>query len=1086
MNILFDSAVCTDLVLSLGHFVWQGLVIGAFVWLISLGLRRASPPARYRVYLTAMVVMSVCPMLTFLWLGRDAATPAGAQRPLTATEEAQTDSLERSDTTGADSLGFAASAPGRDELAIGGERFTTTAPSSGSAPPPATAANVMDWRRYAPWLTMVYLAGVLAMLVRLTLGLRGGQGLRRSSEPVMDPALLELLSGRADAMGLRFVPTLAWCRRIAVPTVVGVVRPAILLPISLTTGLAPDQLAAILTHELAHIRRWDPLVNVFQRIVEAVLFFHPMVWFVSRRIRQERENCCDDTVLSMGTDAVSYASSLLDIAERAATDRLSALAGLATLRADGRPSELSGRIRRLLRADEHEAMRLHRPGLMMIALAAVLMLGALSRLAVNAEQESPAETKQTPAMVTLPNGVMVELLGVTEDPDGERWWHADGEPLAEIPEISGRSRTFPDERSLARFFVLRAHNLPFESLHQVDVTPSKGGASASDRTKFGPLHIGSMHTIPNDVESVSVRLGFTSGEWETVCVLNRKGDVQDGASRGGVGAVRLTTADADVELTLQVPYEVDGEKVRYRAQIVDENGTAHSPIRTGASSHGDDLKLEYRYGLKREEIHEIRVEAVSFRYWVTFRNVSLQPGHHTDVEIEVEAPDQLSLNEFSDIIATQVAAHLRFANEKYRQQTATEFRDLVRKYAANQPSMEFVQSIRAAVDQQLKAEFPKAPDVDDPVIQDRYYINLPSAIRMLQWRLFMALRQQPLDVQQQVRLEEQREWIRRHLQSLPPPPAAFVRSGRSQETVLAELQSKMDDPLNPLFQNPLSDEQFKIFRETIREMDDGLGDHALLYAVPHIVSANMKARYGRRGASEIPAPELEGFDERPVGYGQTNGRLRVKFPSAETFRGMWNWISDDRDRGDMHLVDLTESRPTTRVFGGAPGKGATLDEIDRWFAENHYRGHLIFDEEEIRIVGVRGTRLVPLDQRRFFEVDGVPTQQLVEQVEQQGDRSWTLPEPVSRIGTSGESNYDSLAAVLTPDDRLFILQVQQYGAAGLRFHIRRHHPQSDGDIRAPEPTGDPTPPGRAEEPLGDIQLRELPSQSRYEQSEWVR
>ena len=80
--------------------------------------------------------------------------------------------------------------------------------------------------------------------------------------------------------------------------VVGWLRPVILLPASALTGLAPSQLEAVIAHELAHIRRHDYLVNLFQTTVETLLFYHPASWWISRQIRAEREHCCDDVAVS--------------------------------------------------------------------------------------------------------------------------------------------------------------------------------------------------------------------------------------------------------------------------------------------------------------------------------------------------------------------------------------------------------------------------------------------------------------------------------------------------------------------------------------------------------------------------------------------------------------------------------------------------------------------------------------------------------------------------------------------------------------------------------------------------------------------
>ena len=78
------------------------------------------------------------------------------------------------------------------------------------------------------------------------------------------------------------------------PTVIGWLRPVVLLPVSCLTGLSPEQIEAVLCHELAHVRRHDYLVSVVQSVIETLLFYHPAVWWVSKQIRRERECCCDE------------------------------------------------------------------------------------------------------------------------------------------------------------------------------------------------------------------------------------------------------------------------------------------------------------------------------------------------------------------------------------------------------------------------------------------------------------------------------------------------------------------------------------------------------------------------------------------------------------------------------------------------------------------------------------------------------------------------------------------------------------------------------------------------------------------------
>ena len=96
---------------------------------------------------------------------------------------------------------------------------------------------------------------------------------------------------------------------VQVPTVIGHLRPLVLLPINALTGLSTDQLRGLLAHELAHVQRYDYLVNITQTIIETLLFYHPAVWWMGRVIRQERENACDDLAAEV-CDRRTYAQAL--------------------------------------------------------------------------------------------------------------------------------------------------------------------------------------------------------------------------------------------------------------------------------------------------------------------------------------------------------------------------------------------------------------------------------------------------------------------------------------------------------------------------------------------------------------------------------------------------------------------------------------------------------------------------------------------------------------------------------------------------------------------------------------------------------
>jgi GWxTD domain-containing protein len=163
-----------------------------------------------------------------------------------------------------------------------------------------------------------------------------------------------------------------------VPVVIGVLRPAILVPLGMLAGLSPTQVEAILLHELAHIRRFDYLVNLVQTVVESLLFYHPAVWWVSHVIREEREKCCDDAVVASQPDAREYASALLALEQwRGREPALAATGG-----------DLVRRIRRILNQPED------RRGAGTAVVAMALLLGAFCAVAIAQQQSSVEDHRQ--------------------------------------------------------------------------------------------------------------------------------------------------------------------------------------------------------------------------------------------------------------------------------------------------------------------------------------------------------------------------------------------------------------------------------------------------------------------------------------------------------------------------------------------------------------------------------------------------------------------------------------------------------------------------------------------------------------------
>ena len=249
------------------HFLWQGALLGLAYWV--LRPLAASVNARYRLGLLMLVLMAACPFLTLAYLW-----PAA---PLDAT---------------------------------GG---VLAYPVATIAAGEAGGAGMINFEAALPWLVGAWFLGACLIAARaFTQWRRLSWLVRHATIPLADCA--SVLARLRTRFGIRRPVRLLGSMGIDTPMLVGWLRPVILLPISMLSGFTPQQIELIIAHELGHIRRWDYLVNLGQVLVETVLFYHPVVHWISREIRDARESCCDDLVLALADGSpVIYASALADL-----------------------------------------------------------------------------------------------------------------------------------------------------------------------------------------------------------------------------------------------------------------------------------------------------------------------------------------------------------------------------------------------------------------------------------------------------------------------------------------------------------------------------------------------------------------------------------------------------------------------------------------------------------------------------------------------------------------------------------------------------------------------------------------------------
>jgi beta-lactamase regulating signal transducer with metallopeptidase domain len=264
------------LVMTLVHTLWQGCIIAAGLWALLRRISTQNETRRYAVSLGALIVLVLCGFLTFSVLRYTPPAPHQSE-PVTTMEQPPAQSV-------------------------------ITTPAANPIQHTIPVSPHINWIFYGLCL---WACGVLCMMIRLGILLADQSRLMRHCLPITDPAIIAVFEEIKSALRVPMQIQLVVCSKISIPAVMGFFEPVLLLPASILTGIQPEMLKAILAHELAHIRRYDYLINLFQMIIESLLFFNPAVWWINRQIRLEREACCDiagSTVVGKQTD---YAQLLL-------------------------------------------------------------------------------------------------------------------------------------------------------------------------------------------------------------------------------------------------------------------------------------------------------------------------------------------------------------------------------------------------------------------------------------------------------------------------------------------------------------------------------------------------------------------------------------------------------------------------------------------------------------------------------------------------------------------------------------------------------------------------------------------------------
>lgn len=302
---LFSSHFIHALGWTLIHSLWQGAFLAILLAIALILLRKNSSKLRYFITISVLFTLIFASVITFVNLYQ---TPA----PLSH---------------------YSSFTPKVEAVASVTLEHTTQAPDK--------LAFFSDYfGQHLPLIVTVWLSGVLVLMLRFLGGYALLQRMRHYQVTSVNREWQLKILEIADYLKIKKVVRLLESANAKTPMVIGYLKPVILLPLGTISGLSSKQIEVILIHEMAHIARNDYLINVSQSIVEIFLFFNPAMWWISGRVREEREHCCDDIVLQMTNDHLTLAKTLAVLEEIRPASLAVAFAG--------QKGGLLGRIRRIV------------------------------------------------------------------------------------------------------------------------------------------------------------------------------------------------------------------------------------------------------------------------------------------------------------------------------------------------------------------------------------------------------------------------------------------------------------------------------------------------------------------------------------------------------------------------------------------------------------------------------------------------------------------------------------------------------------------------------------------------------------------
>lgn len=1102
------------------HSLWQFAAIALAAGLIVWTLRRSSATARYAVEVVAMGLVVAAPVITWGVLPVeesaivvDVPSADAVAVIATSTEPVAVELPLPSD------IALAADLP-PESVEIRESSSSASPPRTETTSSPTWSEAISAWLHpWMAWIVSAWCVGVGLCSLRPLLGWHTLWRLRTIGVAPVSDDIRVALRRVAERLGLRQTVQVLQSTLAQVPVVVGYLRPVILLPVSLLTNMPPAQLEAILAHELAHIRRHDFVVNLLQTLVETLFFYHPAVWWLSRQIRVEREHCCDDLVVAALDNRADYGRALLAIEE---------LRGERTLLALGAHNgSLLSRIRRIVgfRADR-TATSPWLGILVVTSLFGVMLSVGVSGWTASAVKEpdpagvtaedeisveKPLEPPK-PVVAEWPAGRSIEFVGITKNTaPAKDGWLPSGLPIGDVGywksttvlHSGNTTATYlengphpePDAEAidlLFRFRGLKAQpsltfDLPANGAgytHWPVADPYELRVSARRRGASPP---GSTWSNPDGV----VRVGLTDEPWGRWVKITPDGEVPEPIQPNELYATTYHLIDVQgaaphkrsplghVILIREPSANTDPgdpwHRFAFEFRAIDTEGKDHWALNLQSQGDGQSKFVNSQYGVansfpKGKTLSHYEYRVRPYRHWVTFENVSLDPGPQTPVSVTARSvvftPAEKLADQFAETIRSQKLpflddakiAHLRHELEDVLFQRPPkafgeeEIQKLRQEFRTRDESLltdnDVLQSIRfyyagLKLPETTPAKWKRLADgvtqfvqrEFDPREKDGVYLAFRDRFETLKLFVAVFLASPELTPAQARQLQDQRAWMKQQIFKLPESAKFQLKHGNE----IDKLNKLFDDPLNPFFSRPWTESEFAKVQELYAEsISRDQSATRLNWAVPQMVSAIVDVRSDRL---------RDAVSTRTVGWMRIGSRWTVNVIPQVGNRSLH--LEDRHQRPESSYVDV----PTmTFVDGKVPPK---LEDHAEWL-HRQAKGDLAYDAKADAFIAVRGARLAVLNATSWAAADSVTMPELkrllLQSVESVPMSTFVKP------STFGDNRIRDLRedapslVVQTNEGRIAVIRLFTFGPV-IQSHLRPlppNPPLHPGDLPPPQ------------------------------------